>query len=150
MRAAIVVLSLLWCGTANAGNNLANWLFGPVVGVQLGGKGGIVLGVEGGGGYGPERFNLGFEHRAGDIDMGYIEVDPWYIVGGTFGFGVQNDGKVQPVLGFWEGLPVAESSTACDGWRRVITISGGYRYTGVHELYLSLKAGWMDGAVCFN
>jgi hypothetical protein len=150
MRAAIVVIGLLVGGTANAGgSNLANWLVGPVVGVRLGGKGGLVLGFEGGGGYGPERVNLGFEHRPDDTTMGYIEVDPWYIVGGTLGFGVQNDGKVQPVLGFWEGLPLAASSTACDGWRRIITISGGYRYTGVHELYLSLKAGWMDGDVCF-
>ena len=150
MRAAIVVLGLLVCGTANADSNLANWLLGPVVGVQLGGKGGLVLGFEGGGGYGPERFNLGFEHRPDNTSMGYIEVDPWYIVGGTLGFGVQDNGKVQPVLGLWEGLPLAQSSTSCDGWRRVITISGGYRWTGVHDLYLSLKAGWMDGEVCFN
>src|SRR6476659_7343564 len=118
MRAGIIAVCLMWCETASAGN-LANWLAGPVFGVVLGGHGGGVIGIEGGGGYGRERFNLGFEHR-GNTEMGYIEVDPWYIVGGTFGFGVQNDGKVQPVLGVWEGLPVHESSTACSGWRQVV------------------------------
>jgi hypothetical protein len=150
MRAAIVVLCLLCCGTARAdSNDLENWLLGPVVGVQLGGKGALVLGVEGGGGYGPERFNLGFEHR-GDVDMVYIEADPWYLVGGTLGVGVQTDGKVQPDLGFWEAIPVRDYGSGCDGWRKIIVLSGGYRYTGIHELYLSLKAGWMNGEVCFD
>jgi len=149
MRAAIVVLALLCCRAASAGDSLENWLAGPVVGVKLGPHGGLVIGVEGGGGVGPERFNLGFEHRD-DHDVGYIEVDPWYLVGGTFGIGVQDDGKVKPVLGAWEAVPLAISGTGCDGWRQVIVLSGGYRYTGVHELYLSLKAGWMDGTICFD
>ena len=149
MRTAVVVLSLFWYGTASAGDSLANWLAGPVVGVVLGAHGGGMIGVEGGGGYGPERFNLGFEHR-GTLEMGYLEVDPWWIVGGTFGVGVQNDGKVEPVLGAWEAVPLYMSSTSCTGWRQVVVLSGGYRYTGVHELYLSLKAGWMNGTVCFD
>jgi len=149
MRTLLVVLALTWSGTASAGDSLANWLFGPVFGVVLGSHGGGMVGIEGGGGWGPERFNLGFEHR-GNIEMGYLEVDPWYIVGGTFGFGVQSDGKPQPVLGAWEGLPLYSSSTACTGWRQVLVLSGGYRYTGVHELYLSIKAGWMDGTICFD
>ena len=98
MRAAIVVGCLLCSGAAHAGNDLENWMLGPVFGVVLGSHGGTVVGVEGGGGYGPERFNLGFEHR-GTIEMGYVEVDPWYLVGGTFGVGVQSDSKVEPVLG---------------------------------------------------
>lgn len=148
MRAGIIALCLVWSGTASAGDNLANWLAGPVVGVVLGGHGGGVIGVEGGGGYGPERFNLGFEHR-GNIEMAYVEVDPWYLVGGTFGIGVQSDGETKPVLGVWEGLPL-QLGTGCTGWRQVLVISGGYRYTGVHELYASIKAGWMDGTVCFD
>jgi hypothetical protein len=148
MRAAIVLVCLLG-GTASADSNLANWLVGPVFGVVLGSHGGGVFGVEGGGGYGPERFNLGFEHR-GNLEMGYVEIDPWYIVGGTLGVGVQSDNQVKPVVGFWEGLPLTESSDDCIGWRQVVTMSAGYRYTGVHELYISFKAGWIDGTICLD
>jgi hypothetical protein len=154
MRWLVAVVLMVASTSAHAGNDLANWLVGPVIGVQISGRGGVVLGIEGGGGYGPERFNLGFEHRYavdhGTVEMGYIEVDPWYILGGTAGIGVQSDGKVEPVLGVWEGLPLSESNVPCSGWHTQVTISGGYRYTGAHELYLTVKAGYMDGKFCID
>lgn len=150
MRLVVVVLALVVAAPpAHAGNNLASWLVGPVLGVRLGGGPGshLVIGFEGGGGYGPERFNLGFEHREGK-DVGYVEIDPWYIVGGTLGIGLDSDGKAVPVLGVWEGMPL--NSGPCDGWHDQLTISGGYRYTGVHEMYVTVKAGRMDGSFCFD
>ena len=57
--------------------------------------------------------------------------------------------KIAPVLGIWEGLPL-DNHGGCSGWHDQITISGGYRYTGVHELYLTIKAGMMNGNVCFD
>lgn len=148
MRALVVVALALAPATASA-ENLENWLVGPLVGVRLGGPPGnrLVLGIEGGYGLGPERFNLGFEHR--DKMFYYAEIDPWYIVGGTFGIGVDEDSHIKPVLGVWEGLPLTMDAP-CSGWHTQVSISAGYRYTGAHELYLSLKAGRMDGNFCFN
>ena len=48
----------------------------------------------------------------------------------------------------WEGLPLT-GNPSCTSWHQEITISGGYRYTGAHELYVTMKAGWMEGDVCF-
>lgn len=139
---------------ANAGgDDLANWLVGPVVGIRLGHARGAsgsvaIVGLEGGVGYGPERINLGFEHRS-DHDFGYIEIDPWYFFGGTLGFGINDDGNVDGVAGIWEGIPLSNFKS-CTDWHPQLTLSGGYRYTGVHELYLTIKAGEMHGNVCID
>ena len=37
-----------------------------------------------------------------------------------------------------------------DGDPEQLTLAGGYRYAGRHELYFTLKAGRMDGSVCFD
>jgi hypothetical protein len=150
MRLALIVVVLAIAAApspAHADDNLENWLIGPVLGVRLGGGGGAILGVEGGGGFGPERFNLGFEHRS-DHDVYYAEIDPWYLIGGTIGVGVTDKGDAVPVLGLWEGFPLNGGS--CTGWHDQLTISGGYRYTGVHELYVSVKAGRMQGEFCWD
>jgi hypothetical protein len=151
MRRLGIAVLLVWIGgDARADDSLQNWLVGPVIGVQLGGhpKSTLVIGIEGGGGFGPERITLGFEHRD-TVEVGYIELDPWYIVGGTLGIGVDSTGKTVPVLGVWEGLPLAAGNQSCSSWHQEITISGGYRYTGAHELYVTMKAGYMEGDVCF-
>lgn len=149
MRALVILAVVLTPQIAAADGE--NWLVGPLLGVRLGGGPGsaLVLGVEGGFGLGPERFNLGFEHRSEKMFY-YGEVDPWYILGGSFGFGADEDGHVHPVLGVWEGLPIPLSDPPCSGWFKLVTVSGGYRYTGVHELYLSVKAGMMNGFICFD
>jgi hypothetical protein len=130
---------------------LENWLVGPLIGVRLGNGAGspLVLGLEGGYGLGPERINLGFEHRSEKLFF-YGELDPWYLLGGSLGFGVDEDGAVHPVLGVWEGIPLLPKDAPCSGWHSQVTLSGGYRYTGVHELYLSIKAGVMNGDFCFE
>jgi hypothetical protein len=151
MRILAIAVTLVWIGgEARADDSLQNWLIGPVLGYRFGGQPAsrLVIGVEGGGGWGPERFNLGFEHRD-TTDVGYIEIDPWYIVGGSFGFGIDNKGDTVPVLGVWEGVPLTTGGP-CSGWHTEITLAGGYRYTGVHELYVTLKAGWMDGQFCLD
>ena len=147
----IGLVLLLAGGSARADGDLANFLIGPVLGVRLGGPPGDrgIIGFEGGAGYGPERLNAGFEHRL-DKDFVYVEIDPWYLLGGTLGFGIDTDGKQYPVLGVWEGIPLSLGRESCSDWNRTITLAGGYRYTGVHELYATLKAGWMRGSVCFD
>jgi hypothetical protein len=149
MRALVILAVVLAPGIAAA--DTENWLAGPLLGVRLGAGPGsaLVFGVEGGLGVGPERFNLGFEHRSQKMFY-YGEIDPWYVLGGTFGFGADEDGEVHPVLGVWEGLPILPKNLPCSGWFNLVTLSGGYRYTGVHELYLSVKAGRMNGSICFN
>jgi hypothetical protein len=126
-----------------------NWLIGPVLGVRLGGPPGerLVIGAEGGVGFGPERINFGFTHSNSDIV--YVELDPWYVVGGSLGLAVNTDnGAASPVLGLWEGIPLNDGP--CSEWHPQLTLAGGYRYTGRHELYVTLKAGRMDGSVCFG
>jgi hypothetical protein len=153
MRLALLVLVLLSNVARADDGDLANVLVGPVIGVRLsGGEPGsspLVVGLEGGVGYGPERVNVGFEHRS-DHDFTYVEFDPWYIVGGSFGFGVDDNGDTHGVVGVWEGLPIIGNNASCNGWHTSVTIAGGYRYTGVHELYLTAKAGQMRGNVCFE
>lgn len=137
-----VVLVLGASGRVNADGQ--NALIGPILGIEFGGPPGTrgVFGLEGGVGLGPERVNIGFEHRAGK-GFGYIELDPWLLVGASLGVGIETDGAVRPVLGLWEGVPVVGPS--CDDfsthYQPTITFALGYRYTGVHELYVSIKAG---------
>ena len=148
MAAAAVAGMLALPSLARAGDQ-ENFLIGPLFGFVLGGKGGAVFGIEGGAGVGPERVNLGYSHRQ-DKGLFYIELDPWLYVGGTLGIGVEDDGKTfHPVLGVWEGYPVIQP-TSCSDWGNTVTIAGGYRYTGVHELYVTIKAGQMQGRFCFD
>jgi hypothetical protein len=97
--------------------------------------------------------NLGFEHRAG-VGFAYAELDPWLLVGGTLGLGIDTDGQMHGVYGAWEGFPlyypgfgeVLLRHTQQDLYTdhviyATLTISIGYRYTGVHELYVAAKAG---------
>jgi hypothetical protein len=152
MRLALLVgvFAVSWARPARADNDLANYSIGPVFAIKLGGHGDWpVLGLEAGAGYGPERINLGFEHRA-DHDAGYIELDPWYIVGGSLGFAVDDEGKTHGVGGVWEGVPIAGFDGGCSGWQNMVTLAGGYRYTGVHELFVTVKAGRIDGKPCFD
>lgn len=147
--------------SAQADGDGRNVMIGPVLGLRLGGPAGsrAILGIEGGGGWRFARVNLGFTRRLGKT-FGYIELDPWFIVGVSVGAGVDSDGKGHPVLGVWEGMPVVfpgceEEEVSEDGrfdesWHKIITVSAGYRYTGVHELYVAPKAGSITGAICFE
>jgi hypothetical protein len=151
MRMLVIALSLLALSSTRADAEGTNWLIGPVFGIRLGSHAGSdgVFGVEGGVGAGPERLNLGFEHRDDKV-LGYVELDPWLLVGGTLGFGVDSEGDVQPVLGIWEGLPIKDPSCSVPSsqYQTQVTIAGGYRYTGVHELYFTIKAGVAQN-ICF-
>ncbi len=131
-----------------------NVLIGPVLGLRLGSAPGdrLILGVEGGFGIGPERFNLGFTHRL-DHEFYYVELDPWYLLGASLGWGIDSNGDDHGLIGVWEGLPIAGADDVpCAGedWYRIATLAGGYRYTGVHELYLTLKAGLTESWGCLD
>jgi hypothetical protein len=151
MRLACAVLGLVvaWARPARADGSMLNFSVGPVFAIKLNGAGEwpAVIGLEGGVGIGPERINLGFEHRA-DHDAGYAEFDPWFVIGGTVGVAVDDDGTRHVVAGAWEGIPVAGFEGSCNEWQDMVTLAGGYRYTGVHELYLTIKAGRIDGSIC--
>lgn len=152
MRTLVIVLSVLVMSSMRADADSMSWMAGPVLGIRLGdhpGSSGI-FGIEGGAGWGPHRVNLGFEHRAGK-HLGYFELDPWFLLGASMGFGVDSEGDPQIVLGVWEGLPIGlERALACtDRYSAQATISAGYRYTGVHELYVAVKAGAAQ-PVCLN
>jgi hypothetical protein len=149
MRSLIVAMVILATPQLALGGDSENWLIGPVIGLRLGGGFGGVFGVEGGYGLGPERINLGFEHRA-DKMFYYVEADPWYLVGGTLGIGVEEDGRIRPVLGVWEGIPLNFNGDCNGGWHTQLTLAVGYRYTGVHELYATVKAGRMNGDFCID
>lgn len=139
---AALLLAIAVPSTARADDEL-NYLVGPVLGVRLGGPEGNrgIWGLEGGVGWGPERINAGVTHRL-DTLFGYVELDPWYILGGSLGFGVDaNDGKVYPVVGLWEGIPLKYPDCDGPGLHDAVTIAAGYRWTGVHELYVTVKAG---------
>jgi hypothetical protein len=156
MRSAIILAVLCVASQAVAGDgrdaNLENFMAGPVFGLRLGGPpGGTrgILGFEAGYGIGPERINLGFEYR-GDTSFGYVELDPWAYVGASLGFGFDSHGDGHPVLGVWEGYPVVYAGYGCnpDDTRAVVSVAVGYRYTGIHELYMTVKAGASE-PLCF-
>jgi hypothetical protein len=155
-RAALTIAVVLGAiaalgAPAHADNELRNILVGPVLGIRLSGPDGDhgVIGLEGGVGWGPERINLGFVHRA-DRELYYVELDPWLWVGGSFGLGVDSAGEPHGIIGLWEGIPIAgEALHHCaSGMSSIVTLAGGLRYTGVFELYLTVKAGASE-PVCF-
>lgn len=144
MRVLMIAIALLVISSTRVDADGVNVLAGPVFGLHFGGatNSHSVFGFEGGAGLGPERVNLGFEYRDRK-GFGYVELDPWYILGVSLGAGIDSDGALHPVGGIWEGIPLKfpdceESNT---GFQPTVTLSAGYRYTGVHEIYLSIKAG---------
>lgn len=153
MQRAILALAVVAAvaAPARADNDLHNFLIGPVFGVRLSGPSGDVgvIGIEGGVGWGPERFNLGFVHRAGR-ELYYVEIDPWLYLGGSFGFGVDSEGEGHGIIGVWEGLPIAgDFLHRCPrGYASAVTVAAGLRFTGVLELYATVKAG-VSQAICF-
>lgn len=147
-----VVVIVATAAPARADNDVRNVLFGPLIGLRLSGPSEGhhgVIGLEGGVGWGPERINLGFEHRD-DLDLYYLEFDPWIWVGGSLGFGVDGAGQPHGIVGLWEGFPIAGAAAhGCpDGFGSLVTIAGGLRYAGALELYVTVKAG-MSESVCF-
>jgi hypothetical protein len=159
-RIAGLAIALAVLGTsasAQADNDIMNLLVGPVLGIRLSGPDGEhgVIGLEGGVGWGAERINLGVEHRA-DRWLYYVELDPWLLVGASFGFGVDSAGEGQGIVGLWEGIPVGgdflHHHVGCPGLLSAFTVAAGLRYTGVLELYVTVKAGVSEeilgGTVC--
>ena len=144
MRSVTVAIVLLAVSASHARADDWNWLGGPVLGVRLGAPvegSRAIYGIEGGAGLGPERINAGVTRRL-DETFVYLELDPWLYVGGTLGVGaVAETGRVHPVLGIWEGIPIIYPECEGEGLHRAVTIAAGYRWTGVHELYVTMKAG---------
>ena len=121
-------------------------LAGPVVGLLRGKHAGPVVGFEGGVGCGPMRLDLGFEHRD-HKGLGYVALDAWHGLGATFGLGLDTGGVIQGIGGVWEGVPTHFPTCRPDNQTAVL-FSFGYRFTGVHELFVSLKAGRIERASC--
>jgi hypothetical protein len=140
-RAIVCVLVglILVEGTARA--DFENILGGLVVGfARADGESHGLIGVEGGVGFGPERFNVGAVRRDAETFV-YGELDPWWFVGASLGFGYGTTRGAEPVVGVWEGLPMFADEDCGPDWQFLLTISVGYRFTGVHELYVSPKVG---------
>jgi hypothetical protein len=144
MRVLVTTIALLLVSLSRAEADGVNILVGPVFGLQFGGTSDShsVFGIEGGAGLGPERVNLGLEYRDRKT-FGYVELDPWLWLGVSLGAGVDSDGNFHPVGGVWEGVPLKfpDCKASSTQFAPAVTLSAGYRYTGVHEIYLSLKAG---------
>jgi hypothetical protein len=156
MRFSILV-SVVTTFACTYGPPAYNALIGPTFGVRLGGPPGPreVLGIEGGVGAAPHRLNLGFRRRVGLSSLYYFELDPWFFLGGSLGFGIERDDagseRAQPVLGVWEGLafPLTQTPNCLDvpvdhHYYPTISVSVGYRYTGIHEIYFAPKFGYVQ------
>jgi hypothetical protein len=126
-------------------------LIGPLFGIAWGPKHRAHLtgGIEGGIGIDELLvFNVGSTWR-GDELFSYVELDGWYLVGGTVGVGHGTRDGWQPVVGVWEPLPYFEEvDPGCDD-AELIVFSVGYRYTGLHEVYVTGKYG-DEWTPCFN
>jgi len=143
----ILVGLLSSAGAARADGT--NVMGGIVLGFAFGhGRSTGLVGIEGGGGIGPERANVGLTYRLHETFV-YAELDPWWMVGASAGLGYGTVSGLQPVVGIWEGLPISLSGECEDGWHGIVSISVGYRYTGAHEIYLAPKAGAWD-SICFG
>lgn len=120
-------------------------LIGPVVGWTWGGGArpqGLV-GVEAGLGFNLLLYaNAGLTLRNDEV-FAYAELDGWLLIGATAGFGYGTKSEWQPVLGVWEALPVQVGEPSCSN-QRVLVISAGYRWTGMHELYVAPKYGMTE------
>ncbi|MFT3698844.1 MAG: hypothetical protein QM831_37200 [Kofleriaceae bacterium] len=143
MRWLVLVVVLAGVTPARADDDFgASALGGLVLGVSFGHRTTPLYGLEAGGGLGPERFNIGFEHRD-DTRVVYAELDPWFFLGMSFGGAYEIDHDMEHVdLGAWEGLPVYSSANSCGHAGVLGTISVGVRYTGTVELYVSPKIGY--------
>ena len=120
-----------------------NVMAGPVIGASYSSKLGwrFLFGVEGGVGAGAERINGGAEKRDGKL-LGYLELDPWFLLGGSIGLGIDEDQEPYPILGLWEGVPLR--NPPCGSYRAMASFSIGFRYTGAWEFYAAPKAGIED------
>ena len=148
----MLVMLILAASPAHADAN--NYLAGPILGVAWGrGDATLLVGVEGGVGRSmthdslPWRFNGGIQHRAREL-YGYVEFAPWYFVGGSLGLGIGTDSGLTGLVGLWEGAPLVYPG--CNERGAVVSISVGYRYTGVHELYIAPKAGLETEPFCLG
>jgi hypothetical protein len=82
--------------------------------------------------------NAGLTWRDSEL-FSYVELDGWYAVGATAGFGYGSRGEWQAVLGVWEVVPLADNGS-CNN-KEMVVASFGYRWTGLHELYVAGKYG---------
>lgn len=157
--ALLALAALLAPAEARADDDeLWSVLVGPVLGIRMEGAKGAVLGVEGGVGVFPVRVNVGIQRRlAGPREDDprpetflYAEVDPWFIIGGTLGLGAGSVTGGQPVVGLWEGITRGPGLDDCQDGGFVYTLSVGYRYSGIHELYVAPKVGHITQGICIH
>lgn len=143
MKLAIaVMLAATSIARADSGED-ENFLVGPVLGIGFSRASGAtpLFGIEGGGGIAAERANVGLEYRTNTL-IAYVELDPWFVVGGSLGVAFERNNDVHPVIGLWEGYPLAVSAPCGNRkWAFLATFSAGIRYTGSWEVYVAPKVG---------
>lgn len=145
---AVLVLAATPAYAEDSGDDpVFNALIGPVLALHWGGghPTGLAAGLEGGVGWAPWlRINLGFEQR-GDGPFFYGEVDPWFLIGATVGYGRDGSGRADGTIGLWEGVPLAAPNNCHGGLGGAASLAVGYRYSGVHEVYVTVKGGVSEG-----
>jgi hypothetical protein len=146
---AVVALGGLGLASApaHAEKDPESTLIGPVFGLTWG-RGRLLhatLGGEAGFTIAPlVSVNAGVTWRDQEL-FAYGELDGWFVVGATAGVGYGTRSEWSPVVGVWELAPLGID----DGCQREtgFVISAGYRWTGLHELYVAPKYGEVEG-VC--
>jgi hypothetical protein len=118
---------------------------GPTVGISWGRgvKAHPIFGFEAGIGFHPLLYgNAGVTYRNHEL-FSYAELDGWYLIGATVGFGYGTWSEWQAVAGVWEPLPVVDNGPCSR--KEMVVVSFGYRWTGLHEVYAAGKYGEYEG-----
>jgi hypothetical protein len=125
---------------------------GPVLAIKF--HGGAALGWEVSGTYRAPflKLSLGGEYPLeGTKDAKfhhYLAYEPWFLVGGTIGFAVNDSDKAQVMYGAWEGLPTDfDQVEKSPGPQWMGTITVGWRAFGAkeHSIYFTPKLWWYHG-----
>lgn len=114
---------------------------GPTVGISWGTgvPAHLIVGLEAGVGFNALLYaNGGVTYRNHEL-FSYVELDGWFLVGGTLGFGYGTFSEWQAVAGIWEALPLSDNGPCSK--TQIVSVSFGYRWTGLHEIYVAGKYG---------
>jgi hypothetical protein len=87
------------------------------------------------------RANIGQAFRSDEV-FSYATFDPWWVVGATGGVGWGSKSGTSGIVGLWEGVPLIFPDEGCGADPGIlVSMSLGYRYSGVHEIYFAPKIG---------
>lgn len=143
---ALAFCLLATAGCAGGAGPTVGYVFdrGMSFGYEAGGSCGVLLKGNVGGTY--------FRTESGEIEaVHYLVYEPWFIVGGTAGFGYSSESGTTSVLGLWHALAYMHYEDYLDEGG-VSGVSGlavsaafGVRwFAGVMEMYMAPKLGWAE------